>query len=108
MKHHVGYVCFNIFGLIRRNFRADKFSRIFAQKLNLCEIARKLVRNLRSFLQVRENLFVRKFLKKIFKEKMIIMKCYYIVEFINIFCTQISFFKRTLYLNRDILKRRLV
>ena len=27
--------------LIRRNFRADKFSRIFEQNLNLREIARK-------------------------------------------------------------------
>ena len=31
--------------LTRRNFRADKFSRIFAQNLNLREIARKLVLN---------------------------------------------------------------
>ena len=31
--------------LIRTNFRADKFSRIFAQNLDLREIARKLVLN---------------------------------------------------------------
>ena len=31
--------------LIRTNFRADKFSRIFAQNLDLREIARKLVPN---------------------------------------------------------------
>ena len=35
--------------LIRINFRADKFSRIFAQKLNLREIARKLVPNFEVF-----------------------------------------------------------
>ena len=41
--------------LIRRNFRADKFSRIFTQKLNLREIARKLVPNFWSFSQVSQN-----------------------------------------------------
>ena len=35
--------------LIRRNFRTDKFSRIFAQDLNLREIARKLVMNFFTF-----------------------------------------------------------
>ena len=35
--------------LIRRNFRTDIFSRIFAQNLNLREIARKLVLNFYTF-----------------------------------------------------------
>ena len=35
--------------LIRRNFRADKFSCILAQNLNLCEIARKYVLNFFTF-----------------------------------------------------------
>ena len=35
--------------LIRRNFRVDKFSRIFAQNLDLREIARKLVPNFCNF-----------------------------------------------------------
>ena len=49
--------------LIRRNFRADKFSRTFAQNLVLREIARKLVQNFFTFahkksqnLNVRENI----------------------------------------------------
>ena len=41
--------------LIRRNIRADKFSRIFAQNLDLREIARKLVPKFRRFWQVRKN-----------------------------------------------------
>ena len=40
--------------LIRRNFRADKFSRIFAQKLNLREIARKLVLDIFTFVHKKD------------------------------------------------------
>ena len=50
--------------LIRTNFRAGKFSRIFAQNLYLREIARKLYRIFEISWQVRENLSARKLLKK--------------------------------------------
>ena len=46
---HPKHVPFLSTYLIRINFRADKFSRIFAQNLNLREIARKLVLNFFTF-----------------------------------------------------------
>ena len=60
--------------LIRTNFRADKFSRIFMQNLDLREIAEKLVPNLWSFEASARKLFRAKIfklhiLKKIYTKK---------------------------------------
>ena len=60
--------------LIRINFRTDKFSRIFAQKLNLREIVRKLVPNFRCFLLVSENLSARNFFNFIFWKSLVARK----------------------------------
>ena len=49
--------------LIRTNFRADKFSRIFMQNLDLREIAEKLVPNLWSFEASARKLFRAKIFK---------------------------------------------
>ena len=49
-------------------FGADKFSRIFAQKLNLRKFARKLVPNFQSFLPMRKFIHAKNFYLHILKK----------------------------------------
>ena len=53
----------SVYYLIRTNFRADKFSRIFAQNLDLREIARKLVPNFWRFVAGARKFFRAKIFK---------------------------------------------